>query len=91
MEFKQEINKFVLYNDDGKQQIGYITFKLDKSTLIILHTFVSPLFQGQGMAKILIEKVINYAKEQKFMIKPVCSYSVSYFEKHPEYLDIIVK
>ena len=36
-----------------------------------------------------MEKVINEAKEKGLKIIPVCSYAVSYFEKNPEYKELL--
>lgn len=69
--------------------VGKIEFVKDGNELTITHTVVNPLFRGQGIAKILMEKVINEAKEKGLKIIPVCSYAVSYFEKNTEYKGLL--
>lgn len=69
--------------------VGKIEFVKDGNELTITHTIVNPLFRGQGIAKILMEKVINEAKEKGLKIIPVCSYAVSYFEKNPKYKGLL--
>ena len=67
--------------------------KLNKEIISIknevdrLFSFVKYI-NGKG-AKILMEKVINEAKEKGLKIIPVCSYAVSYFEKNPEYKELL--
>lgn len=69
--------------------VGKIGFVKDGNELTITHTIVNPLFRGQGIAKILMEKVINEAKEKGLKIIPVCSYAISYFEKNTEYKGLL--
>lgn len=76
-------DKIELIQED--KVVGKIEFVKDDNELTITHTIVNPLFRGQGIAKILMEKVIELAKEKGLKIIPVCSYATSYFEKNPEY------
>lgn len=69
--------------------VGKIEFVKDGNELTIAHTIVNSLFRGQGIAKILMEKVIELAKEKGLKIIPVCSYAVSYFQKCPEYKGLL--
>ncbi len=69
--------------------VGKIEFNNENGDLSITHTIVNPLFRGQGIAKILMEKVIELAKEKELKIIPICSYAASYFEKNPEYKQLL--
>lgn len=69
--------------------VGKIEFIIEENELTITHTIVNPLFRGQGIAKILMEKAIEMAKEKGLKIIPVCSYATSYFEKNPEYKELL--
>ena len=80
-------DKIELVQED--KVVGKIEFIKDGNELTITHTIVNPLFRGQGIAIILMEKVINEAKEKGLKIIPVCSYAVSYFEKNPEYKELL--
>ena len=73
----------ILYveNDVVKARID---FKHVTSDIIdIVHTIVDESLKGQGIAKKLVEDVIEYAKENSFKIKATCSYAKHYFEKNP--------
>jgi predicted GNAT family acetyltransferase len=37
----------------------------------------------------MMEAAINYAKENKLTVVPVCPFSVEFFKKHPEYKDML--
>lgn len=57
-------------------------------TLLITHTETPPALQGQGLASKLVRGMIADAREQKLRIKPLCSFVVDYFARHPEDGDI---
>lgn len=80
-------DKIELIQED--KVVGKIEFVKDNNELTITHTIVNPLFRGQGIAKVLMEKVIELSKEKGLKIIPVCSYAVSYFEKNPEYKELL--
>lgn len=80
-------DKIELIQED--KVVGKIEFVKDNNELTITHTLVNPLFRGQGIAKILMEKVIELSKEKGLKIIPVCSYAVSYFEKNKEYKELL--
>lgn len=76
---------------DEKEEIGYISGKLNNSTLTLEKTFVSEKYNGKGLAKKLVEKAISYAKDNHLKIKPVCSYVEHYFSKHTELNELLEK
>jgi predicted GNAT family acetyltransferase len=49
------------------------------------HTLVPPELGGRGIAARLVDALIADAQAEGFKVKPVCSYVVKAFEKHPEW------
>lgn len=52
------------------------------------HTFVSEVLRGQGVAKQLLDKAAEYAREKDFKMKAICSYVASAFETKADYNDV---
>ncbi|WP_294198964.1 GNAT family N-acetyltransferase [uncultured Chryseobacterium sp.] len=79
-----------LFSDDkkaGKMDISVIGDKLT-----VYHTEVSEEFEGRGFAKILLEKLVGYAREHHLKIVPLCPYVHAQFKRHPdEYNDVWLK
>lgn len=50
----------------------------------ITHTFVDESLRGQGIANELIGLLLRKARKDDFLLDPVCSFALNYFEKHPE-------
>lgn len=89
MSFKREEGQIVK-EVEGKA-IGVIKYReLDDKTIEAYSTFVDDAGRGQGLARKLVNELVDYAKEQNVKIKPTCSYVVNLFEKEPEtYGDIV--
>ncbi|MBE5813284.1 MAG: N-acetyltransferase [Clostridiales bacterium] len=73
IEIKFEVNKSVAYDDDKK--IGECSFIELDNTWNIIHTKVDSLYQGQGIARKLVECIIEKAKEENKTLIADCSYA----------------
>ena len=73
IKFEKENNRAVAY--DNKTTIGECVFIEDGEYWNIVHTEVSSLYQGQGIARKLVEKVIENAKLYDRKIMAECSYA----------------
>lgn len=70
---------------EGHKAIGRLTWVLRDGARVAEHTIVPPEIGGRGVAGKLVEALIADAREQGFRVKPVCSYVVAAFDKHPEW------
>ena len=74
---------------EGSTHIGRLTWVQHGNVRAAEHTLVPPELGGRGVAGKLVDALIADAREQGFMVKPVCSYVVKAFEKHPEWSDLV--
>ena len=73
----------------GDTQIGKMDIAVQDPQLIVYHTEVDKEYAGQGLAKLLLEKLVTYGREHKLKIVPLCPYVHAQFKRHPEeYNDI---
>lgn len=63
--------------------------KTADGTITINHTGVPSAFEGQGIAAKLVHAAIADAREHDFKIRPVCSYVVAQFRRHPDWSDLL--
>ena len=77
--FEKENNKSVAYDNNIK--IGECVFVESGEYWNIIHTEVSHLYQGQGIARKLVEKVIENAKIYDKTVVADCSYAKKILEK----------
>lgn len=79
-----------LFSDGAKA--GLMSIALIGGKLVVYHTEVDEAYEGRGFAKILLEKLVSYARENKIMIVPLCPYVNAQFHRHPDiYKDVWFK
>ena len=74
-----EGDRAVAYDEDKK--IGECVFIEEKECFNIVHTKVSDLYQGQGIARRLVECVIENIKALGKTVVADCSYAKKIIEK----------
>ena len=72
------------------ERVAEITWVLRDGVMVMDHTYVSNALRGQGVAKKLLDTAANYARENNFKMKALCSYVVSSFENSDAYDDVKV-
>lgn len=78
IKFIKEQNKSVAY--DGNNQIGECDFIEKENEWNIIHTEVSDLYQGQGIARKLLKNVIENAIQEGKRVVADCSYAKKILE-----------
>ncbi|WP_028354140.1 GNAT family N-acetyltransferase [Bordetella petrii] len=72
---------------DGQHCV--LDYQLRDDTMIIQHTGVPAAVGGRGIAAELTRAALDTARQRGWRVRPVCSYAVAYFERHPEYQDLL--
>jgi predicted GNAT family acetyltransferase len=74
---------------DGIDEEAELTYSRSSPTLIIAdHTGVPDAFRGKGVAKALVQRLVDDARAQGVKIIPLCPYVNAERRKHPEWSDI---
>lgn len=79
MRFKKNNNK--IYLEDNNKIIAEIEYEEKNNAYIITHTYVDESLRGQGIAKQLVEQVIEEAKKNNKEITATCSYAKKILNK----------
>ncbi|MDR1589903.1 MAG: N-acetyltransferase [Oscillospiraceae bacterium] len=88
MSFEIEQNR-IIYSEDGRK-LAEVTFPdAGDGVVDVDHTFVDDELRGRGIAAELMERVASRLREDGKKARLSCSYARGWFEKHPEYSDII--
>lgn len=56
---------------------------------IIDHTEVSAALEGKGIGKQLVQKAVEFAREKKVKIMPLCPFAKRVFDKVEAYQDVL--
>ncbi|MGI6069676.1 MAG: GNAT family N-acetyltransferase [Blautia sp.] len=89
MDFVYTDNKISLMDERGRV-LAEVTFpEAGESVVNINHTFVDDSLRGQGIAGRMMEAAAEHLRKQNKKVVLTCSYAVKWFEKHPEYSDLL--
>ncbi len=58
--------------------------------LVLHHTEVPPALQGLGLAGLLVQATLDWARASGLRVQPRCSYVAAYMKRHPETQDLLV-
>ncbi|UBH08252.1 GNAT family N-acetyltransferase [Macrococcus armenti] len=87
MEILQGENKF--YVGNAASPDAEITFQRSGDAIVIDHTFTDPKLRGQGVAKALVERAVQYARDNNLKVTPLCSYARVVIERDPAMQSLI--
>lgn len=81
---------FAFRHEPDGELLAEITWTLLGDVMVMDHTYVSPALRGQGIAKALLDRAADYARDEELKMEPVCSYVVTAFERYKDYDDVKV-
>ncbi|MFW6298084.1 MAG: GNAT family N-acetyltransferase [Bacillota bacterium] len=90
MNIKKGDKSFYIENENH-ERIAFIEYSFENETTLLANsTFVDPSLRGQGIAAKLLKRLADYARENGYKIRPLCSYVVQAFEQSDAYDDLKV-
>ena len=77
------------YVMDGTARAGEMVVSVAGENLTVYHTEVAAEAEGKGLAKKMLDAMVNYARENKLKVIPLCPYVHAQFKRHPnDYADV---
>lgn len=77
------------YIMDGEEEIGEMLVKISGENLRVFHTEVAPKAEGKGLAKQMLNAMVDYARKNHMKVIALCPYVHAQFTHHPdEYADV---
>jgi predicted GNAT family acetyltransferase len=74
---------------DIAESTAFIEYKLSGHTLFLIHTEVPHELEGKGVGGAIVQKALQYAKDNDYKIVPICPFVQSYLQRHKEWNDIV--
>lgn len=78
-------NRFETWIDGELSKLDYME---DGDTIVMMHVGVNPAHRGHGVAGVVTQTALEYAKEKSLRVIPMCSYVGAYIRRHPEYIEL---
>lgn len=67
-----------------KDEIAFIEYIQARNNIIYLtHTEVPPSLEGNGLGAIIVAKTLEYLKENRFKMAPLCPFIAAYLKRNP--------
>lgn len=64
-------------------------YRLRDGVMVFTHTEVAPELEGRGIASQLVKAALAHAREQRLLVRPLCSYVTAYLQRHTEHQDLL--
>ena len=68
----------------NNEQIALMDVAVKGRELTVYHTEVSPDHEDQGLAKLLLTHMVEYAREEGLKVIPLCRFVLIQFKKNKE-------
>lgn len=83
-------NKGMFYAVEDGKKIGEMTYsKAGPGKIIIDHTEVNPEEKGKGIGSILLNKAVEYARDNALKILPLCPFAKAQFDRDVDIRDVL--
>jgi len=69
--------------------VAFAEYRRNGPARIISHVEAPLALRGKGTAGRLMEGLARKARDEGFRIKPLCSYAILWFRRHPEFSEIL--
>ena len=80
----------IFYIDIDRKHEAMMTFVFaGEDKIIIDHTEVNTGNEGKGFGKKMVVKAVEFAREKRIKIIPLCPFAKSVFDKTPEFKDVL--
>lgn len=87
---KKDKNQFYI-GESSANPIAEITFvPKEEDKYVIDHTHVSESLKGQGVGVLLVNKVVELARQENKKIIPVCPFAKKVMTRSKEYEDVLI-
>jgi predicted GNAT family acetyltransferase len=74
---------------EAEGSTAFIDYKLSHQKLFLIHTEVPHALEGKGIGSAIVQKTLQYAKDNGYTIVPICKFVQSYLQRDTEWNDII--
>lgn len=79
---------FIAWEDNKK--IGEMTYSAaGEDKIIVDHTEVHPEEKGKGVGRVLLDRIVEYARDNDLKIVPLCPYAKSMFDRDVNIRDVL--
>lgn len=68
---------------------AYLSYNVFDDIIDLTYAYTPPEIRGKGIAKIVVEYALNYAKTNNLKVIPTCSYVQAIVERNDNYKNLL--
>jgi predicted GNAT family acetyltransferase len=68
---------------------GFIEYRSEPGTVLLVHTEIDPAFEGQGLGGQLVAAALDDLRARGLKLIPLCPFVRAYLRHHREYADLV--
>lgn len=91
MEIKKNEHCFWIGEDFAQQKASIRFVPQEEGVLLVTSTRVDTSLRSQGIAKILLDHLADYARKENLKLRAHCSYVVKKFQEDSSYDDVNIE
>jgi predicted GNAT family acetyltransferase len=70
---------------------GTIVYQLEPGLLTMMHTEVSPGWEGKNVGSRLVRGALDDARARGLQVRPLCPFVAAWLRRHSDYGDLVVE
>jgi uncharacterized protein len=74
----------------GATRAGFIEYRSEPGTIVLVHTEVDPAVEGRGLGTRLVAGALDDLRARDLKLVPQCPFVRAYLRHHREYADLVV-
>jgi predicted GNAT family acetyltransferase len=86
---RKDENRYYIGKNKNIPMAEITYYYSDDKTIVIDHTYVVDTLGGRGIGKLLLDAVVDFARQEGLKIHPVCSFAVKLLNRSPNYKDVL--
>ena len=72
----------------GATRAGFIEYRSEPGTILLVHTEVDPAFEGRGLGSRLVAGTLDDLRARNLKLVALCPFVRAYLRHHREYADL---
>lgn len=90
IQYQESKHGGVFFLEESGHRIAEITYQWkDKTTIIADHTWVDGSLRGQGVARKMLDTLVEFARDKQLKIVATCSYVEVMFRRDKGLADVV--
>lgn len=89
IQHKEDGNEGMFYIEQNGEELAEMTYTVEKGKMVIRHTEVDESLRGKNIGFELVKQGVEYARQEKLKILPVCEYADKVLQTTKEFQDVL--